>query len=79
MLTVRTEWAGISRRIVHKAMPDHLILPFEALSATFHRAVVRAIRGVNIHVRPLNQLVSYYSLVWGAGISTPLFCAATPL
>ena len=51
---------------MNKAMPD-LILPFEALSApsaraTFHRAIVRAIREVNIHVRPSNQSVSSFLL-----------------
>ena len=53
VLTVRAERADITRRVVHKAMPDHLILSFESHSpfsagTTFHRAIVRSIRGVNI-------------------------------
>lgn len=30
MFPLRTEWADISRRIVHKSMPDHLVFSFES-------------------------------------------------
>jgi hypothetical protein len=56
VLSLRAERAYVARTIVHKTVPDHLVLPLEAFAAfatvaTFHRAIVRSALAVDILVR----------------------------
>jgi hypothetical protein len=53
MFSIRTKGTDIARRIVHEAMPDHLVLTFEPLAtfaagAAWYRAVVWSILAVDI-------------------------------
>jgi hypothetical protein len=53
VLSIRAERAHVTWGIVNQAVPDHLILPLEALAtlgagATFHTAIVRTVRGMHV-------------------------------
>lgn len=53
VLLLRTKWAYVSRRVMHEAMSDHLVLALKTLAANtsgtpLNRAEVRAVLGVDI-------------------------------
>lgn len=55
MLAIRTERAHITRTLMNKPMPDHLVLPLESFAAftartLLDRTVVRSQIGVHILV-----------------------------
>lgn len=56
MLTIRAERANVSRRLMDQTMPNHLVLPLEALSpfasrAALYGTVMWSCRRVDVCVR----------------------------
>lgn len=56
VLLVETEWTDITRRVVYKTVPHHLVLTLEAFAAyrpwtVLYRAEMRSVLGVHIGVR----------------------------